>query len=121
MAPASLIFFFSGAIVEKPAQSPDTPEWHGNFGMVTDLFEKVSDLNIKHSYACVVGPPIFYRFVLSKCLDMGFSKDRILMSLERRMECGIGKCGHCEIGNKKVCTDGPVFTYWDVMNLPEMI
>jgi NAD(P)H-flavin reductase len=108
-------------IVEKPPLTPETPQWHGDYGMVTDLFDKVSDLDIKKSYACVVGPPIFYRFVLTKCLDLGFSKDRILMSLERRMECGIGKCGHCEIGNKKVCTDGPVFTYWDVMNLPEMI
>ena len=108
-------------IVEKPALSPKTPEWRGKFGLVTDLFADINDLDVKKSYALVVGPPIFYRFVLSKCLEMGFSKDRILMSLERRMECGIGKCGHCEIGNKKVCTDGPVFTYWDVMNLPEMI
>jgi sulfhydrogenase subunit gamma (sulfur reductase) len=108
-------------IVEKPHLSPDTPEWRGDFGMVTDLFVKLSGLEVKNTYACVVGPPIFYRFVLQKCLELGFSKDRILMSLERRMECGIGKCGHCEIGNKKVCTDGPVFTYWDVMSLPEMI
>ncbi|MEJ2634623.1 MAG: FAD/NAD(P)-binding protein [Calditrichia bacterium] len=108
-------------IVEKPALSPKTPEWRGNFGMVTDLFDNIKELDVRRTHAVVVGPPIFYRFVLSKCLDMGFSKDRILMSLERRMECGIGKCGHCEIGNKKVCTDGPVFTYWDVMNLPEMI
>ncbi|OPX34712.1 hypothetical protein B1H10_02935 [candidate division KSB1 bacterium 4484_188] len=108
-------------IVEKSALSKDTPEWHGRTGLVTDLFDDLQDLDVQKSYALVVGPPIFYRFVLSKCLDLGFSKDRILMSLERRMECGIGKCGHCEIGNKKVCTDGPVFTYWDVMNLPEMI
>jgi sulfhydrogenase subunit gamma (sulfur reductase) len=108
-------------IVEKPALSPKTPEWRGQYGMVTDLFNNIKNLDIRKSYAVVVGPPIFYRFVLSQCLGMGFSKDRILMSLERRMECGIGKCGHCEIGNKKVCTDGPVFTYWDVMNLPEMI
>ena len=108
-------------IVEKPALSPQTPEWRGKFGLVTDLFDDVKDLDVNNTYALVVGPPIFYRFVLSKCLEMGFSKNRILMSLERRMECGIGKCGHCEIGNKKVCTDGPVFTYWDVMNLPEMI
>ncbi len=108
-------------IVEKPALSPNIPEWRARFGLVTDLFEDIHDLNIRKTYAMVVGPPIFYRFVLAKCLQLGFSKDHILMSLERRMECGIGKCGHCEIGDKKVCTDGPVFTYWDVMNLPEMI
>lgn len=108
-------------IVEKQALHPETPRWTGKFGLVTDLFGEVKSLNTKETYALVVGPPIFYRFVLSRCLEMGFSKDRILMSLERRMECGIGKCGHCEIGSKKVCTDGPVFTYWDVMNLPDMI
>jgi sulfhydrogenase subunit gamma (sulfur reductase) len=108
-------------IVERPALSTATSHWRGKFGMVTDLFDDVRDLNISNTYAIVVGPPVFYRFVLSRCLELGFSKDHILMSLERRMECGIGKCGHCEIGNKKVCTDGPVFTYWDVMNLPEMI
>ncbi len=108
-------------IVEKPALSQKTPEWRGKFGLVTDLFDDITDLDAKKSYALVVGPPVFYRFVLGRCLEMGFSKDHILMSLERRMECGIGKCGHCEIGSKKVCTDGPVFTYWDVMNLPEMI
>ncbi len=54
-------------------------------------------------------------------LDLGVPKDRILMSLERRMKCGIGKCGHCNVGYKYTCLDGPIFTYWDALNLPEMI
>ena len=42
-------------------------------------------------------------------------------SLERRMMCGVGKCGHCNVGYKYTCTHGPIFTYWDALNLPEMI
>jgi NAD(P)H-flavin reductase len=73
------------------------------------------------TYAAVCGPPIVYRFVLEKLLALGFSKDRILMSLERRMKCGVGKCGHCSVGYKYTCLHGPIFTYWDAINLPELI
>jgi len=52
---------------------------------------------------------------------MGFGKDRIYLSLERRMECGIGKCGHCAVGYTFTCLHGPVFTYWDALNLPELV
>ena len=62
-----------------------------------------------------------YKFALAKLLALNFSKDRILMSLERRMKCGVGKCGHCNIGYKYTCVHGPIFTYWDALNLPEMI
>ncbi|HDH02339.1 MAG TPA: oxidoreductase, partial [Nitrospirae bacterium] len=50
----------------------------------------------------------------------GYSKRSIYMSLERRMECGLGKCGHCVVGHKYTCIDGPIFTYWDAINLPEI-
>jgi len=69
----------------------------------------------------VCGPPVVYKFILQRLLDLGFPKNRILMSLERRMKCGIGKCGHCSIGYKYTCLQGPIFTYWDAINLPEMI
>jgi sulfhydrogenase subunit gamma (sulfur reductase) len=94
--------------------------WEGRTGMVTDLFD---DLKIAPggTFAIMCGPPVFYKYVLEKLLEHNLSKDRILMSLERRMECGIGKCGHCAIGYKYTCIDGPVFSYWDALNLPEMI
>ncbi len=100
----------------------DTNNWEGNIGVVTTLFDKVK-LDADTTYAAVCGPAIFYRFVLQKLLENNFSKGRILMSLERKMECGIGKCGHCAIGGGKkyVCIDGPIFTYWDVINLREII
>lgn len=107
--------------VEQAYDLPDAKPWHGRIGMVTSLFKEIKDLDVENTFAVACGPPIFYKFVIQELLERGFSKDRILMSLERRMECGIGKCGHCGIGYKYTCIDGPVFTYWDAMNLPEMI
>lgn len=94
--------------------------WPAQVGVVTKLFDAV-EVDSEITYAVVCGPPIMYKFVLRKLLERNFPKDRILMSLERRMKCGVGKCGHCSIGYKYTCIDGPIFTYWDVINLPEMI
>jgi len=97
-----------------------TDDWGGSAGVVTGLFKEVK-LNAAKTFAAVCGPPIVYKFVLEELLAQGFSKDRILMSLERKMKCGVGKCGHCSIGYKYTCIDGPIFTYWDAMNLRELI
>ena len=88
--------------------------------MLPALFDHAK---IEHSrtYAAVCGPPVVYKFILRRLLELGFPKNRILMSLERRMKCGVGKCGHCSIGYKYTCLQGPIFTYWDAINLPEMI
>ena len=94
--------------------------WPAQVGVVTRLFDLVK-IDPRITYAAVCGPPIMYKFVLKKLLEKDFSKDRILMSLERKMKCGVGKCGHCMIGYKYTCIDGPIFTYWDAINLPEMI
>lgn len=94
--------------------------WPAQVGVVTKLFDAV-EVDPEITYAAVCGPPIMYKFVLRKLLERNFPKDRILMSLERRMKCGVGKCGHCSIGYKYTCIDGPIFTYWDAVNLPEMI
>jgi len=94
--------------------------WKAHFGVVTKLFDYV-ELDPATTYAALCGPPIMYKFVLRELLKRNFSRDRILMSLERKMKCGIGKCGHCSIGYKYTCIDGPIFTYWDAINLPEMV
>ncbi len=107
--------------VEQAYQYPGAHPWRGKIGLVTDLFQYVKNINVPNTIAAICGPPIFYKFVLEKLLKMNFSKDHILMSLERRMECGVGKCGHCAIGYKYTCIDGPIFTYWDVINMPELI
>ena len=97
-----------------------TGTWEHEIGLLPTLFNKVQ-LDPRRTYAAVVGPPIVYKFVLRELLALSFSKDRILMSLERRMKCGIGKCGHCTVGYKYTCIHGPVFTYWDAINLPEIV
>jgi len=94
--------------------------WPHHVGLLPALLDRIRVVPAT-TYAAVCGPPIVYRFVLQKLLALGFSKDRILMSLERRMKCGVGKCGHCSVGYKYTCLHGPIFTYWDAINLPELV
>ncbi len=85
-------------------------EWHGNVGLITTLIPGV-DINPARTYAVVVGPPIMYRFVLAELLKKNIRDLQIIVSLERRMKCGLGKCGHCQIEGVYVCQSGPVFNY----------
>jgi sulfhydrogenase subunit gamma (sulfur reductase) len=94
--------------------------WTGKVGVVTELLDDVQ-VDVAKTYAVACGPPIFYKFMLERLVKMGLAKDRIYLSLERRMECGVGKCGHCAIGYTFTCLHGPVFSYWDALNLPELI
>jgi sulfhydrogenase subunit gamma (sulfur reductase) len=94
--------------------------WTHTIGLLPSLLDRIRTAPAT-TYAAVCGPPVVYRFVLERLLALGFSKDRILMSLERRMKCGVGKCGHCSIGYKYTCLHGPIFTYWDAINLPELV
>ncbi|MDD4860263.1 MAG: FAD/NAD(P)-binding protein [Dehalococcoidales bacterium] len=90
--------------------------WQGNVGVVTTLFTKTEFIPEK-SVAVVCGPPVMFRFAIRELLKMGFAKDSIVVTLERLMKCGIGKCGHCNIGHKYVCIDGPVFRYSEIEGL----
>ncbi|PKK86023.1 MAG: hypothetical protein CVT48_02910 [Thermoplasmata archaeon HGW-Thermoplasmata-1] len=93
--------------------------WIGCTGVVTSLFPQVEITDAENTAAIVIGPPIMYKFVL-KCLEtLGIADERIYVSLERRMKCGGGKCGHCQINGVYVCREGPVFTYDEVKTLPE--
>ena len=94
--------------------------WRAHEGFVTELIDEI-DFDVNRTVAAGCGPPVFYRFLLDKLVSMGFGKDRIFLSPERRMECGIGKCGHCAVGYTFTCLHGPVFSYWDALNLPELI
>ncbi len=94
--------------------------WKAHVGVVTTLFQNL-EIDAKKTYAAICGPEVMFKFVLDELLKRNFSKDRILMSLERNMQCGVGKCGHCMVGYKYTCLDGPIFNYWDAINLPEMI
>jgi sulfhydrogenase subunit gamma (sulfur reductase) len=99
----------------------DTGQWPENIGVVTTLFPKVKEVDPATTYALVCGPPVMYKFVLKELLKLNIPKDQILMTLERRMKCGVGKCGHCAIDYIYTCLDGPVFTYWDVIHIRELI
>ena len=94
--------------------------WTGNVGVITTLFPKIT-LNPRSTVAVTVGPPVMYRFVLMELLGKGIQDGRIFLSLERRMKCGLGKCGHCQINNVYVCQKGPVFSYAQMKELPEAI
>ena len=87
---------------------------------MTDVIGEI-EVDPSTTYAVACGPPVFYKYLLEKLVDAGFGKNRIFLSLERRMECGIGKCGHCAVGYTFTCLHGPVFSYWDAINLPELI
>ncbi|MBO8126950.1 MAG: FAD/NAD(P)-binding protein [Firmicutes bacterium] len=99
--------------------SGDTRLWPFRTGLVTSLFEEITVAPKTVAAVCV--PPVAYKFVTKGLLDKGISGEDIFMSLERKMHCGIGKCGCCAVGSKYCCQDGPVFTYWDALNLPDMI
>jgi NAD(P)H-flavin reductase len=96
------------------------PDWKGNVGVITTLIPGV-DIDINRTYALIVGPPIMYKFVIAELIKKGLPENRIILSLERRMKCGLGKCGHCQINDKYVCQDGPTFTYSELKGLEEAL
>ncbi|MBU1083560.1 MAG: FAD/NAD(P)-binding protein [Candidatus Omnitrophica bacterium] len=96
------------------------PEWKGNVGVITTLIPGV-DIDVNRTYAVVVGPPIMYKFVIQELVKKEMPDKQIILSLERRMKCGLGKCGHCQINGKYVCQDGPTFTYAEIKGLEEAL
>ncbi|KPJ59684.1 MAG: hypothetical protein AMJ46_10045 [Latescibacteria bacterium DG_63] len=102
-------------------EEDDTGKWPCHSGMVTHLFKHVKGINPERTYAVVCGPPVMYKFVIEELLKFNIAKHQILMTLERRMKCGTGKCGHCAIDYTYTCLDGPVFSYWDVLHMRELI
>ncbi len=96
--------------------------WKGHVGVITTLFPKVENIvDPFTTYAIIVGPPVMYKYAILGLHDMEFSDDHIIVSLERRMKCGVGKCGHCQMDHIYVCQDGPVFYYEDIKHLKEAI
>jgi sulfhydrogenase subunit gamma (sulfur reductase) len=94
--------------------------WKGNVGVITTLFRHIS-LNPRNTVCAICGPPVMYRFVLMELAGKGISEGNIYLSLERRMKCGVGKCGHCQINHVYVCQSGPVFSYAEIKGLEEAL
>jgi sulfite reductase subunit B len=92
--------------------------WEGNVGVITTLIPGV-EIDPDTTMAVVVGPPVMYKYVIRELKQKGVPDEHIIVSLERRMKCGVGKCGHCQINGVYVCLEGPVFKYSDIKELPE--
>ena len=99
----------------------DRPDdkWKGNVGVITTLIPPL-DFNIENTIATVVGPPVMYKFVILSLKGKRLPDENIYLSLERRMKCGVGKCGHCQMEGIYVCQEGPVFNYADVEHNEEV-
>lgn len=98
--------------------SADT-SWRGRVGVVTELLNEIT-IDPLTTKALICGPSIMMRFAAARLLELGMNPMDILLSLERCMKCGMGKCGHCYISNKFVCLDGPVFTIRELDDLVPM-
>jgi sulfhydrogenase subunit gamma (sulfur reductase) len=94
--------------------------WAGHVGVITSLFRLVT-VNPRNTVAATIGPPAMYRFVLIELLGKGIADGQIYLSLERRMKCGVGKCGHCQIGHLYCCQHGPVFSYSQIKGTDEAL
>ncbi len=94
-------------------------DWDGPVGVATKLLDDVK-VNIDNSVAVVCGPPIMMKYGTLKLLEMGYRDEQIYLSMEKNMSCGLGKCGHCMMGEFFVCKDGPVFTYDEIKHNPEI-
>jgi NAD(P)H-flavin reductase len=95
----------------------ETPGWKGEVGFVPSVLEKAAP-SAENTIAIVCGPPIMIKFTFPVLEKLGFTDDNIYTTLENRMKCGFGKCGRCNVGEKYVCLDGPVFTNVQLKELP---
>ena len=98
------------------AASQGGPSWPWHVGHVPALFDK-AEINNHNSTAMMCGPEGMMIAVIEALKERTFAEENIWLSMERNMQCGDGKCGHCQHGGKFVCKDGPVFSYPEVKSL----
>ncbi|WP_420266253.1 FAD/NAD(P)-binding protein [Candidatus Magnetominusculus dajiuhuensis] len=96
------------------------PEWCGHVGVITSLIPGEM-LVAERTFAVIVGPPVMYKYVIGELLKKHIPDRQIIVSLERHMKCGMGRCGHCQIENLYCCCDGPVFHYDEIKHIEEAI
>jgi len=95
---------------------PPGQQWDGPVGLITTLIPPL-EIDPPQTVAVIVGPPVMYRFVIGELRKKGIRDEQIVVSLERHMKCGVGKCGHCTIEHLYCCLDGPVFRLPEVAHL----
>jgi NAD(P)H-flavin reductase len=96
----------------------EAPGWKGLVGFVPAVLKEVAPSS-DNAIAVICGPPVMMKFTMPIIGELGFQFEDVFLSLEMKMKCGIGKCGRCNIGNKFVCKDGPVFSYKDLHMMPK--
>lgn len=97
----------------------DFQDWQGDIGLVTDPIHNLK-IDEQNTLLVLCGPPVMYKFVLLEFkLYFNIPDEQIFVDLERRMRCGLGKCGHCQINHVYCCKEGPVFRYSQLSELPE--
>jgi NAD(P)H-flavin reductase len=95
------------------------PGWTGRTGVVTTLFNDL-DVNVPDTLVFSCGPEVMLKFVTLGLLEKGFKPEQIYLSMNRRMSCGVGKCGRCNIGPYYLCKDGPDMNYAEIMDYPNV-
>lgn len=98
--------------IDNPAQG-----WEHKVGLIPNVLLEMEP-SAENSVAITCGPPIMIKFTLQALKKLGFKDEQIITTLEKRMKCGVGICGRCNIGTKYVCVDGPVFSYAQLKELP---
>lgn len=93
--------------------------WTETVGVVTVLLEQIN-IDVENTVAVVCGPPVMMKFATIRLMEKGFGTNDIYLSLEKNMSCGLGKCGHCMMGEYLVCKDGPVFRFDEVKEIPDL-
>ncbi|MBN2337097.1 MAG: FAD/NAD(P)-binding protein [Acidobacteria bacterium] len=110
----------AGIEVIRLVDGTENMPWKFGVGLVTEPIPKLK-LDPEKTVAALCGPPVMYKFVITALGARGVSYDQIYVDLERRMKCGVGKCGHCQINKIYCCQDGPVFRFSDLALLPEAL
>jgi NAD(P)H-flavin reductase len=124
--PQDLVYrdsFSSWSSIERvdftPTIDVKAPDWTGHVGVVTTILDNI-DIDISNSYAISCGPEIMLKFVTMKLMEIGYKPEQIYLSMNRRMSCGTGKCGRCNIGPYYLCKDGPDMNYALIKDYPNV-
>ncbi len=107
----------SNTILELTVDRRDE-SWSGREALIPTVVSELAP-SASNAVAILCGPPIMIKFTLKELRNLGFSDEQIVTTLESKMKCGVGKCGRCNVGEKYVCMDGPVFTYAEISQLLE--
>ncbi|MBQ4590414.1 MAG: FAD/NAD(P)-binding protein [Clostridia bacterium] len=91
--------------------------WDGHVGFIPNFVKELNPDLKKTVLMC--GPPVMIKFTLQGLMELGFEKTQVYTTMELKMKCGVGKCGRCNIGDKYVCKDGPVFRFDELDELPD--